>query len=501
METAPLTLINSADLAPLAPVIALVLTGILVLGAELFLGRSRERFLPVLSLAGLGAAFLLLHTVGRPDFDGVEVFSGCLRFDRLTFITTNIILGISAFLIALSPGYLLTRRIPAGEYYALTVFATMAMIALASSNELLTLFLNLEVLSFSLYILTGIERQNLRSTEAAFKYFLTGSYAAAFLLFGITLIYGATGTTFFSEISQVLGAEEGAESLAQPLGGPLRHPSFMMAGLALMMVGIGFKLTFAPFHMYAPDVYAGAPTPVAAAVATGSKVGAFVAFFSFFRLFAEWTELPVSGVYILGGLSVLSIVVGNVGALLQPNIKRLLAYSGVAHGGYVLVPFVAVMGRPDLLETMETALGYYLGAYALMTALAFGVLIALGPRGEGDLARLSGLARRSPFLAAAMALALVSLTGIPLTVGFVGKVYLFSVAVEAELYALAIFAVLASVASAAYYLRVIVRMYMEDAPEGDGEPLSVDMTNTALLLAASAGVVIFAVFPSWILMD
>jgi NADH-quinone oxidoreductase subunit N len=475
-------------LLPVAPALIVLMTAFGVILADLFMPPSQSSLLPAISVSGLAAAFVTLQGMGAPEaVEGTIIFSGCLRFDRLTFLAQAIILAIAVFLMLVSPYYLKDRKIPQGEYYGIMLLATMAMMLLSASNELLTLFINIEMLSFALYILTGLERQNLRATEAAFKYFLTGSFAGAFLLFGITMIYGAAGSTFFPEIAVALGAIDGS----QPLG----PPAFLAAGLAMMMVGIGFKLTLAPFHMYAPDVYAGAPTPVAGAIATGSKVAAFVVFFQFFRVFAEWRELPENVHVIFYALAMASIVVGNIGALVQQNIKRLLAYSGVAHAGYVLVPMVAVLAQPGQLAAAEQAIAYYVGAYGLMTALAFGVCATLGPQGEGGLDRFAGLAKRSPLLAAAMALALLSLTGVPLTVGFVGKVYLFSVAVDAGLYELAIFGVLASVASAYYYLRVIVKMYMEE-PATATEPASLEVQNAAALIAASAGVFIFAAFPA-----
>lgn len=475
----------------LAPALIVALAAVGVILADLFMPPAQSSLLPTISVVGLIGAFLTLQAIGAPDAGGIVLFSGCLKLDRLTFLSHGVILGIALFLILVTPYYMKDRRIPLGEYYAITLFAVMSMMFLAASNELLTLFVNIEVLSFSLYILTGLERQNLRATEAAFKYFLTGSYAGAFLLFGLTMIYGAVGSTFFGDIAAGLGGMDNA----QPLG----HPIFLAAGLTLMMVGIGFKLTLAPFHMYAPDVYAGAPTPVAGLIATGSKVAGFVAFFQLFRMFADWADLPENIHMVFYALAITSIVVGNIGAVLQQNIKRLLAYSGVAHAGYVLVPMVAVLVDRRQLAAAEEALAYYVMAYGLMTALAFGVAATLGPQGEGSLDRFAGLAKRSPLLAAAMALALLSLTGVPLTVGFLGKVYLFSVAVDAGLHELAIFAALGSVASAYYYLRVIVKMYVEE-PAGAVEQLPLEIQNVAALMAASAGVFLFAAFPALVML-
>ena len=491
MDSIPRDLLPLSDLATLTPVWILVSTALVVLFVDLFLPVSRKNgMLPFISVLGVIGALLALYFAGPSPNETTYAFYNCLRFDYMTFLAHTIILGVALFLLLISPLYLRDRMIPRAEYYVFMLFATMAMMVFASSNELLTLFLNLELLSFTLYVLTGMEKQNLRSTEAAFKYFLTGSYAAAFILFGLTMVYGAVGTTFFGEIASIL--------TAGPEAGLSGQTIFLMSGFALMMVGFGFKLTLAPFHMYAPDVYAGAPTPVAAAIATGSKVAAIVVFFQIFRFFAGWSERPESFFYILYGVTILSIVVGNIGAVIQPNIKRLLAYSGVAHSGYFMIPLVATLARPeqDLMPSAERAVSYYLVAYALMTVLAFGVAATLGPRGDNRIERYAGLARRSPVLAAVLALSMLSLTGVPPTVGFIGKVYLFSVAVEAKLYFLAFFGVLASVASAYYYLRVIVKMYMEEAPEEEPiEPAPRESANAVVLLVYSAGVLLFAIFP------
>lgn len=488
MEATPLQLLPAADLLMLAPALLVALTAVAVILADLFMPPAQSSLLPAITVSGLVASVLTLQALGSPEPEGLVIFSGCLRLTPLTFLAQNVILGIGLFLTLVSPYYLKDRRIPLGEYYAITLLAIMSMLVLAASNELLTLFINIEMLSFAVYILTGLERQNLRATEAAFKYFLTGSYAAAFLLFGLTMVYGAVGSTFFADIAGALGDLDGSQPLGQPV--------FLAAGLAMMMVGIGFKLTLAPFHMYAPDVYAGAPTPVAGLIATGSKVAGFVAFFQLFRIFAAWPGHPENIHLVFYALAVASILVGNLGAVTQTNIKRLLAYSGVAHAGYVMVPMVASLADPNQLAAAERALGYYVAAYGLMTALAFGVAATLGPQGEGNLDRFAGLGRRSPLLAGALSLALLSMTGVPLTVGFVGKVYLFSVAIDAGLYDLAIFAVLASVASAYYYLRVIVKMYMEEPAVAAAEALPLEVQNAAALIAASAGVFILAAFPA-----
>lgn len=474
-----------ADLRLLSPVLILAVAAMAVLVADLFAPRENRWALPGLAIVGAIAAVIALR-MNVPD-EPVFEFYGCLRLDRMTLVAHHAILLITLFLLLISPIYLQSKSIPRGEYYALMLLAAMSMLVLAASSELLTFFLNIEMLSFALYVLTGMEKENLRSTEAAFKYFLTGSYSAAFLLFGIALVYAALGTTQFSEMRDLV-ASGGAAAVKSPM--------FLSAGLALMLVGIGFKLTLAPFHMYAPDVYAGGSTPVVGFIATGSKVAILAGFFQLIRVFAAWQGHTTSAFVALYALAVASMLVGNLGAIVQPNIKRLLAYSGVAHSGYAILPAVAALHSPGLLREAEDATMFYLMAYPLMTVLAFGVAATLGAQGESSLDRYAGLARRSPFLAAVLALALLSLMGVPPTAGFFGKFYLFSVAVKSQLYFLAILGVLASVASAYYYLRVIVKMYMEESPGGNEEAIPVEGPSLLALVGGSALVFLLAFFPS-----
>ncbi len=493
MPDAPLALPLPEDFRPLGPAGLVLATALALLVIELIRpGRAGPASRGVAAFGLTLAWGTLLYGVGAPGETPRLILYGCLRWDGVVFLGQNVILGLALFFILISPSYLEGRALPPAEYYALMTLAAAAMMLLAASHELLTLFLNLEFVAICFYVLAGLERDNLRSTEAAFKYFLTGAYASAFLLFGISMVYGALGTTRLSEIHAHL--EAGA------LPGLLRHGFFLGAGLSLMLVGFGFKLTLAPFHMYAPDVYAGAPTTVVGFLATGSKVATLAALLNLFRPLVAWADLPDGFVVAIGLLTVASIVVGNVGAVVQTHVKRLLAYSGVAHGGYVLIPLWAAAREPAHWVAAERAVTYYVLAYGLMTALAFGVAATLGPQGESHLDRYAGLARRSPALAAALALALLSLTGVPPTVGFVGKFYLFSVAVDAELYALACFGVLASVASAYYYLKVIVKMYMEEAPAVRAEPVALEGGNAVALILCSAGVLAFALFPMMIVL-
>jgi len=466
------------------PLLIMIFGAMAVLVADVLLPRDRRPLLSVISLVVVALAFWDLHMVGSPGGSGSEsYYFGALRANSLVFLAQNVILGGAFFLILIAPRYLDGKRIPLGEFYALLLIAVTAMLALAASTELLTLFLNIELLSITLYVLVGIENRNSHATEAAFKYFLLGSVAAAFLLFGIAFVFGATGQTRYDRIAEVIAA------------GGIVQPAFLAIGLGLMLVGFGFKLSLAPFHMYAPDVYEGAPTPIAAAVATGSKVAALGALFHLIELASGWSDAPAGLWAALYAITLISMIVGNVGAIIQPNFLRMMAYSSISHSAYAVVPMVVLLRRPDLLIDARDAVGYYMLAYTIMTLLAFGVATILGRQGEGRIASYAGLGRRAPLLAALMALAMLSLLGIPPAVGFFGKLRLFAVAVEGGHYWLAVIGVLSSVASAYYYLRVIVTMYMQEPAEG-AEPAipTLDRVNAVALSVCSACLFVFAIF-------
>jgi NADH-quinone oxidoreductase subunit N len=488
-----------------APMEALILAGLAVLIADLILPREHRGALGFMAIAGMAIAFILHLFIGLPG-DGAttpllgahsaSLFMGALTQGYLAFLAQCVILGGGIFLGLISPAYIERREAPHGEYYALLLFAVMAMMALAASTELLTLFLNIELLSITLYILAGIEKHNLRSTEAAFKYFLLGSLAGAFLLMGIAFVYGATGELRYDRIAAVIAAKQ------------VREPLFLAVGFVLAFVGFGFKLTLAPFHMYAPDVYEGAPTPVAAAIATISKVAVLAAFFPFVLLAARWgtmnlgTSAMPRGVFIaLYAVCAVSMIVGNIGAVVQPNLKRMLAYSSIAHSGYAIVPMVTLLGGTyvndfDALAVQaRDAVAYYLLAYTIMTLLAFGVAASVGPAGETRIANYQGFARRNFGLAAMMALAMLSLLGAPPTVGFFGKLQLFSVAVKGGQIPLAVVGVLASVASAYYYLRVVVTMFMQEpAAEAGAAPQAAATIEGVNFLALGIGAVCLFLF-------
>ncbi|HWC03412.1 MAG TPA: NADH-quinone oxidoreductase subunit N [Methylomirabilota bacterium] len=415
----------------------------------------------VLGVAGAVVVSLLLWDGPVRSFQGMLVADGFALF-------FNVVIGAATILVLLlSVGYLPRLGVAAGECYALVLFATIGMMLMTSGTDLLVVFLALELMSLSLYVLAGTFRARPEGHEAALKYFLLGAFASGFFLYGIALLYGATGTTNLTRLGTALSAPDAT-----------RNP-MVLAGLALLLVGFGFKASAVPFHQWAPDVYQGAPTAVAALIATGSKAAAFGALL---RVLIAMQALQADWGVALWMLAALTMTIGNVVALAQANVKRLLAYSSIAHGGYMLVGIAAGLGSGT------PAVLFYLGVYAVASVGAFGTILLLEREGEEavDLAAYGGLARRHPVLAFGFTVFLLALIGMPPTAGFVGKFYLFSAAIQRGLVWLAVIAVLNSVLAAYYYLRLIVYMYMR---EPEGAPTTALLTPAAsIALAASAWV-------------
>jgi NADH-quinone oxidoreductase subunit N len=409
-------------------------------------GPEDSRLAGWLSFAGVvlsGAALASLWVNGAAP-DGLAQM---VALDGFRYGAAAIALLSAGATILLSLGYLERERLLAPEYYPLVLFATAGMMFLGGAEDLIVLFLGLEVMSVAIYALAGFNRASAFSAEAALKYFLIGAFASAFLLYGIALVYGATGTTSLSL--------EGAQLAGKALG-PMAS-----LGLGLLIIGFGFKVAAVPFHMWAPDVYDGSPTPVTGFMATGVKAAAFAAFVrvlmeAFPSAIATWQP-------IIAGLAIASMVLGNLVALAQRSLKRLLAYSSVAHAGYLLVAMWP--GSPAGAGSVLL----YLLAYSLTSLAAFGLLAALGRGGERDvtLDDIAGLAATRPGLAFGLTVCMLSLLGFPGTFGFIGKWYIISAVVAEGHYLLPVILVLTSVVSAGYYLPVIMAMYMKPAPSAD----------------------------------
>jgi len=459
------------DFTSLAPVLVLSVFSMMVLLFDLFSGKNKQG-LVFISLTGL--LMTAISAFAKSDLP-VYSFNGAYVVDHLSVFFTCIFCFSSAMAILLAIEYNKREDIRVGEYYSLILFCTVGMIVLASSTDLIMIFLGIEIVSICLYVLAGIRRQDPKSNEAALKYFLLGAFATGFLLYGMTLIYGTTGTTKLTEIARLLNS---GEALSQPL---------MLMGVVLLVIGFGFKVASVPFHMWAPDVYQGAPTPVTAFMAVGPKAAAFAAFF---RVFTEGLpELAPSWTTILCVVAVISMFVGNLGAIMQTNIKRLLAFSSVSHVGYILIAIIAKnsLGSASLL--------FYMLSYAFMIFGAFGVVILLGRKGNENLEieNYSGLGFKHPLLALCMSIFLLSLGGLPPLAGFVAKFYIFQAALKEGFVILVILAVLNSAISFYYYLKVIVYMYMKEPVQ----EFQLSLTPITMLVIGIAvlGTVQLGIFP------
>ena len=456
------------------PGLLVAATAMLVMVADLVSTDPDRESLAGVALVGLATAAgaaLWLWAGGN----GAGGFGETLRADRYALFFALLLIAATALTILLSVDFLRLHALPAGEYYALMLLSTSGMVFMAAANDLIVIFLALEIMSVAVYVLVGMLRREVRSNEASLKYFLLGAFATGFLLYGIAFFYGATGSTRLDVVAQAVARDE--------------LTPFLLLGLALVLVGFGFKVALIPFHVWTPDVYEGAPTAVTAFMAVGVKAAAFAAFA---RVFAgALVSVAASWTGVLWVLAALTMTVGNVGAVTQRNVKRMLAYSSIAHAGYALVGLVTAT------KAGEAALLYYLVVYAVMNLGAFGVLIALGRRGEPNemLQDFAGVGFRQPVLGLTMAVFMLSLAGIPPTAGFAGKFYLFSAAVDAGYVGLAVIGVLNSVISVYYYLGVLVQMYMTEGTR----PIDAPATRPYLLatiLFAGVATLLLGVFPS-----
>lgn len=438
------------ELMDLLPLWIITAGAIGLLFNEAMLKERGRSLAPYLALLFSGAALLAgINTFLSVGAERYELFNGSVVVDW--FSATLICISVlSVFLtILFSVDYLKQEKAVTGEYYALLCLAVAGMITIVVAAEFLTLFVGIELMSLAGYVLAGYFRVRERSIEAALKYYLPGIFATGFLLLGMAIIYGAGGSTFFKEIHEAL---EGQTTGAMVVG----------VAAVLLLAGFAFKVAIAPFHAWAPDVYDGAAAPVTAFLSTGVKAAAFA---GLARIFMDVFMLPGSWLQAFAFLAVLTMVLGNIGALVQKNVKRMLAYSSVAHAGYVLVAFTALKSAED--TEIQHAIAVYMLAYTLMTGGAFGLLAYFGREGEKktDLIDLAGMSFTRPWVALVMAVLMFSLAGFPPTAGFFGKYFAFKLAVENGYVWLAIVGVLNSFVSAYYYLRVIVYMFME--PQAD----------------------------------
>jgi len=459
------------DLISLAPVLVLSVFTMLVMLIDLFVGKNKS-VLVFVALTGLLMA--AVSSFAKTDWP-VSSFGGSYVVDHMSVFFTMIFCLSSGLAILLSVDYNKRENIRVGEYYSLIMFCTVGMIILASSTDLIMIFLGIEIVSLCLYVLAGIRRGDTRSNEAALKYFLLGAFATGFLLYGMTLLYGATGTTKLAGIAEALSH---AEVLSQPI---------LMMGVVLLIAGFGFKVASVPFHMWTPDVYQGAPTPVTAFMAVGPKAAAFAAFFRVFT--TAMPELAPTWEVLLSIIAVTTMFVGNLGAIMQTNIKRLLAYSSISHAGYILI---AIIAKGSLATS---ALLFYMLSYTFMTFGAFSIVILLGRAGKEnlELEDYSGLGFKAPLLGLAMSVFLLSLGGLPPLAGFVAKFYIFQAALNEGYVTLVVLAALNSAISLYYYLKVIVFMYMKE-PKGDFQ-ISLTPITLIIIIIGLIGTVQMGLFP------
>ena len=463
----------SSQFDAVIPMLCVTLAGLVVLLAEAF--RARDEKMPIgglaiIGLVGAGVASMLLWDRNTESF-------GAVTADNFALFVNLVLIVVGILTVMFSAQTVERDRLPAGEYYAMLLFAIVGMMLMGQATDLLVIFLALETMSIAVYVLTGIRRDQQQSTEAAFKYFLLGAFASSFFLYGIAFLYGVTGTTNIDELSTRIAAQSMS-------GNPM-----ILLGIGLLIVGFAFKIAAVPFHMWSPDAYEGAPAVVTGFMSTGVKAAAIAAFVRVFLkgldpMIADWAP-------VLWWIAAATMIIGTVVGVAQTSLKRMLAYSSIAHGGYLLAGLVAGndVGKASIL--------FYLAAYALTNLGAFGVIALLGTRerANDDLRDYAGLWHRHPALATLMTFFLLSLGGFPPTAGFIAKWYVFSAAIGSGYYGLAIIGVLSSVVSVFFYLRIVVMMYMT---ERDARPVPPPVSRLAMagLVVAMLGVLYLGVLPT-----
>ena len=489
-------LINpNVNLQIVLPEMIVALTGIIVMLYDSFVPKQRS-VTGTISLLGLAiSAFVLVTMSGDAP---ATAWNGMVANDGLRLSFSLVFLFVSAITILISTVWTERENVPVGEYHALLLFATFGMMFMASGNDLVVMFLGLETLSIATYVMAGLRRADLKSNESAMKYFILGSFASAFLLYGMALIYGATGSTNVTEI---------ALRIANP-----NFPALLLVGGAMLIVGFGFKVATVPFHVWTPDVYEGAPTPVTAFMAVGSKSAAFASFLRVFVLgfpliagVQASAYLHESWITALSVMAMLTMIVGNIAAIMQDNVKRMLAYSSIAHAGYALVGFIGAGMAETAAKRDEAiaAVAFYMLTYAVTNLGAFAIVTLLGQKNDRrtDFQDYNGIGFRTPVLAFTLSLFMLSLLGLPLTAGFMGKVLVFRPALEAGnllLTIMVIVAVVNTAISAYYYLRLIVVMFFRERTTDWIAP-RIPTALAAVLVITVVGVLYFGIFSDGII--
>ncbi len=481
----------NANISIILPELIVAFAGVVVMLYDSFFPKQRT-VSGVIAIAGLVISGIVLATMWGGDQPATS-WNGMIAHDNLRLSFSFVFLFVSAMTVLISTVWVERENVPAGEYHALLLFATFGMMMMSAGNDLVVIFLGLETLSIATYVMAGLRKADLKSNESAMKYFILGSFASAFLLYGMALIYGATGSTNLTQI---------AEKVADP-----NFPALMLIGGAMMIVGFGFKIAMAPFHVWAPDVYEGAPTPITGFMAAGPKAAAFASFIRIFVLGLPLVAGVQSSVYLqltwtsaLAVMAILTILVGNVAAIMQTNVKRMLAYSSIAHAGYALVGFIgAGMAKTDAARDAAIAsVAFYMLTYSVTNLGAFAIVTLLAQKNDRrcDFEDYNGIGFKSPVLSFSLSLFMLSLLGLPLTAGFMGKVLVFRPALEAGnplVTSLVVVAVIGSAISAYYYLRLIVVMFFRERVSEWIEP-KMPAALAAALIIAVLGVLYFGIF-------
>lgn len=474
MENLGQIAMQNVNMAAIMPSVVLCCFGMLLLLVSVFSKRGRTTHIAWMSIVALViTAIVAISGWNNPQ----EGFAGSVVLDNFAIFFTIIFILAAGLTILISDGYLHREGYPVGEYYPLILFCTAGAMWMASGTDLMTIFLGLEVLSVSLYVLAGFFRGDPRSNEAGLKYFFLGAFSTGFLLYGIALLYGVTGSTKIAVIAQYVS------QMPAVTGNPM-----MIAGAILLLIGFLFKIGVAPFHMWVPDVYQGAPTPITAFMSAGPKAAALAALLRVAIIALGSIQADITALFWV--LAVLTMIAGNFMALNQTNIKRMLAYSSVAHAGYALVGIVAWN------QIGLSAILFYMLVYTFMNIGAFAVLVLAGKRGEENLTLegFAGFGFKRPFLGVAMCIFLFALMGLPPTAGFTAKFFVFAGALKAGYVWLAVIGVLNSAVSLYYYLRIIVYMYFRD-PKEDFAWVKLEIPAVISILIALAGVLILGIVP------
>jgi NADH-quinone oxidoreductase subunit N len=487
------------------PELIVAAVGTIVMLYDCFFPNQRETTgaVSIIGLIAAAGACIWLWTTGD-NINTAQDFNEMVTLDALRLSFTLVFLLVAALTILISTVWVENEDLPAGEYHALLLFATVGMMLMASGNDLVMIFLGLETLSIATYVLAGLRRTDLRSNESALKYFILGSFSSAFLLYGMALVYGASGTTTGLPPTTNITEIAGRLDISQ-------FPALMLVGAALMLIGFGFKIASAPFHVWTPDVYEGAPTPITSLLATGSKAAGFAAFlrvfifaFPFISTAAAATNPTTFYIHeawltALTVMAIITMVVGNVAAIVQNNIKRMLAYSSIAHAGYALVGFIGAGAAETEAQRNDAIAGvaFYMLGYSVTSLGAFAIVTLLAQKGDRrtEFDDYTGIGFKAPILSFALALFMLSLFGLPLTAGFMGKVLVFRPALDAGFYLLVVFAVINTAISAYYYLRLIVVMFFRERTTDWAVP-RVPLSIAIVLILAVLGVFYLGILPN-----